>query len=58
MPIEQAEQMYLALRKLRVPAQFVRYPDTSHGGWAPWNTVHRHHQELQWWRRHLGDGPA
>jgi dipeptidyl aminopeptidase/acylaminoacyl peptidase len=52
-PIEQAEQMYLALRKQRVPAKFVRYPETSHGGWTPWNTVHRYDQELKWWDRYL-----
>ena len=52
-PIEQGEQMYTALRKQIVAARFVRYPDTSHGGWTPWNTVHRYWQELQWWREHL-----
>jgi dipeptidyl aminopeptidase/acylaminoacyl peptidase len=59
-PIEQAEQMYLGLRKLRVPARFVRYPDTAHGGWTPWNTVHRYQQELTWWKKYLrgGSGPA
>jgi dipeptidyl aminopeptidase/acylaminoacyl peptidase len=57
-PIEQAEQMYLALKKLRVPAKFVRYPDTSHGGWTPWNTVHRYQQELKWWDQHLKSGAA
>jgi dipeptidyl aminopeptidase/acylaminoacyl peptidase len=52
-PIEEAEQMYLALRKQRVPARMVRYPDTYHGGWSPWNTVHRYHEELKWWQRYL-----
>ena len=52
-PIEQAEQMYLALAKQRVPVRFVRYPDTYHGGWTPWNTVHRYNEELKWWGRHL-----
>jgi dipeptidyl aminopeptidase/acylaminoacyl peptidase len=53
-PIEQAEQMYVALKKRRVPAQFIRYPDMYHGGWTPWNTVHRYHHELLWWSRYLG----
>ena len=57
-PIEQAEQMYVALKKRRVPAQFIRYPDMYHGGWTPWNTVHRYHHELQWWARYLGSRPA
>ena len=52
-PIEQAEQMYTALQKRKVPARFVRYPDTSHGGWTPWNTVHRYYQESAWWDRWL-----
>jgi dipeptidyl aminopeptidase/acylaminoacyl peptidase len=55
-PIEQAEQMYVALRKRRVPARFVRYPDTYHGNWTPWNTVHRYQQELRWWDEHLAPG--
>ena len=55
-PIEQAEQMYTALQKQKVPAMFVRYPDTYHGGWTPWNTVHRYHQELAWWARWLAPG--
>ncbi len=53
-PIEQGEQMYTALRKRRVPARFVRYPDMYHGGWTPWNTVHRYHQEILWWDKYLG----
>jgi dipeptidyl aminopeptidase/acylaminoacyl peptidase len=53
-PIEEAEQMYTALKKLNVPAKFVRYPDSYHGGWTPWNMVHRYHQELRWWEKYLG----
>jgi dipeptidyl aminopeptidase/acylaminoacyl peptidase len=53
-PIEQAEQMYLALKKRKVPARFVRYPDMYHGGWTPWNTVHRYNEELKWWARYMG----
>jgi dipeptidyl aminopeptidase/acylaminoacyl peptidase len=52
-PIEQAEQMYVALKKRRVPAKFIRYPDSYHGGWTPWNMVHRHYQELKWWEQYL-----
>ncbi len=53
-PIEQAEQMYTALKKRQVPARMVRYPDSYHGGWSAWNTVHRYWQEMQWWDRWLG----
>ena len=52
-PIEQAEQMYTALKKRRVEAAFIRYPDSYHGGWTPWNTVHRFFYELKWWESHL-----
>jgi dipeptidyl aminopeptidase/acylaminoacyl peptidase len=52
-PIEQAEQMYLALKKRRIPAMFIRYPDSYHGSWTPWNTVHRYYHELQWWEKYL-----
>lgn len=58
-PIEQAEQMYTALKKRRVPAKFIRYPDSYHGGWSPWNTVHRFYHELKWWDAYLsGRGDA
>jgi dipeptidyl aminopeptidase/acylaminoacyl peptidase len=53
-PIEQSEQMYSALLRLHVPARFVRYADTYHGGWSPWNTVHRYYEELKWFHRYMG----
>jgi len=53
-PIEQAEQMYTALRKQRVPARMVRYPASSHGQWTPGDEVHSWLQGLMWWRRWLG----
>jgi len=52
-PIEQAEQMYLALKKRHIPATFIRYPDSYHGGWTPWNSVHRYYHELNWWEKYL-----
>jgi len=52
-PIEQAEQMYTALKKQRVPAKFIRYPDSYHGGWTPWDMVHRYYHELEWWKEYL-----
>ena len=57
-PIEEAEQMYVALRKQQVPARFVRYPDSYHGGWTPWRTVHRTWVQLEWWEEWLGRRPA
>lgn len=53
-PIEEAEQMYVALKKQGVPARFVRYPDSYHGGWTPWRTVHRAWVQLEWWEQWLG----
>lgn len=52
-PIEEAEQMYTALKKRHVPAKFIRYPGNYHGGWPAWDMVHRHYQELQWFRQYL-----
>jgi dipeptidyl aminopeptidase/acylaminoacyl peptidase len=52
-PIEEAEQMYTALKKRRIPAKFIRYPGNYHGGWPPWDMVHRYYYELQWWREHI-----
>jgi dipeptidyl aminopeptidase/acylaminoacyl peptidase len=52
-PIAQAEEMYTTLKKLNVPAKFVRYPGEFHGGWSPWDTVHRYQQELLWWKQYL-----
>jgi dipeptidyl aminopeptidase/acylaminoacyl peptidase len=52
-PIVENEQMYTALKKLRVPAKMVRYPGDYHGGWPPWDMVHRYYQETQWFREFL-----
>ncbi len=52
-PIAQGEEMYTALKKRRVPAKFIRYPGEFHGGWSPWDVVHRYQQEMLWWRQYL-----
>ena len=52
-PIEEAEQMYTALKKLKVPAKFIRYPGNYHGGWPPWDMTHRYYHEAQWWKQYL-----
>ena len=52
-PIEEAEQMYVALRKQQVPAKFVRYPESYHGGWTPWRMMHRMWVQLEWWEEWL-----
>jgi dipeptidyl aminopeptidase/acylaminoacyl peptidase len=55
-PIEEAEQMYVALQKQGVPAKFIRYPDSYHGGWTPWRLVHRYWASLNWWEEWLESG--
>lgn len=55
-PIEEAEQMYIALKKRRVPAKFIRYPDSYHGGWTPWRRLHSMYYELKWWEQYLEPG--
>jgi len=52
-PTAQAEELYTALKKQNVPARFVRYPGEYHGGWSPWNSVHRYQQEMNWWAQYL-----
>jgi dipeptidyl aminopeptidase/acylaminoacyl peptidase len=52
-PIEQAEQMYRALRKQNVPAKMIRYPGNYHGGWPPWDMVHRYYNEALWFEQYL-----
>ena len=52
-PIEEAEQMYTALKKRKVPAKFVRYPESYHGGWTPWRYVHRMYVQMDWWEEYL-----
>jgi dipeptidyl aminopeptidase/acylaminoacyl peptidase len=56
-PIEEAEQMYVALRKQQVPARMVRYPDSYHGGWTPWRSVHRLFETMEWWDEWLAEKP-
>jgi len=57
-PIEEAEQMYFALKKLRVPAKFIRLPESSHGNWTPWRTVYSLYEEMKWWETYLQSRPS
>ena len=57
-PIEQAEQMYVAFKKQKVPAKMIRYPDSYHGGWAPWDMVHRYYHGLKWWEQYLDESAS
>jgi dipeptidyl aminopeptidase/acylaminoacyl peptidase len=52
-PITEDEQMYMALKKRKIPAKFIRYPGNYHGGWPPWDMAHRFYQEAQWFGEFL-----
>ena len=55
--VEQAEQVFAALKLRRIPTRFVRYPaHTSHGlsrNGPPDLRLHRLGQILDWWKRYL-----
>jgi dipeptidyl aminopeptidase/acylaminoacyl peptidase len=55
-PMEQAEQLYMALKVLRRPVEFVRYPESSHGmsrTGKPWLRVYRLGTILDWFGKHI-----
>jgi acylaminoacyl-peptidase len=56
--IEQAEQVFAALKLRNVATKLIRYPrSTSHGMsrcGPPDMRVHRLHQILSWWKKYLG----
>ena len=59
--IEQGEQLFAALKKLGVEAEFVRYPGESHGlsrGGKPWHRVHRLKSIVEWFERKLKPAPV
>lgn len=55
-PIEQGEQFYIALKKLHVPTEFVRFPDESHNlsrSGKPKHRQERLERMVAWWKRWL-----
>jgi dipeptidyl aminopeptidase/acylaminoacyl peptidase len=55
-PVEQGEQFYLALKKLHVPTEFVRFPDESHNlsrNGKPKHRKERLERMLAWFRRYV-----
>lgn len=55
-PMEQAEQWFIALKKLGVPTEFVRFPDESHGlgrNGKPKRRVERLERTLGWFEKYL-----
>lgn len=52
-PITQAEEFYIGLKKLEVPTRFVRYPNEGHGFSLQKNRLHSNHETLNWFDKHL-----
>ncbi|HEU4792817.1 MAG TPA: S9 family peptidase [Nitrolancea sp.] len=55
-PVEQAEQLYVALKRLRREVEFVRFPNESHGlsrSGKPEHRVERLERILDWFDRYL-----
>jgi dipeptidyl aminopeptidase/acylaminoacyl peptidase len=55
-PVEQAEQLYVALKRLRREVEFVRFPDESHGlsrSGKPAHRIERLERILNWFDRYL-----
>ena len=52
-PIGQGEEFYIALKKLGVPAEFVRYPGEGHGISKPVHIQDFIQRHIGWFDRHL-----
>ncbi len=55
-PIEQGEQFYVALKKLHVPTEFVRFPDEAHNlsrNGKPKHRKERLERMLAWFKRYV-----
>jgi dipeptidyl aminopeptidase/acylaminoacyl peptidase len=54
--VEQGEQFYMALKRLGVPTELVRFPDESHElsrAGKPWHRVFRIDRYIDWFKRWL-----
>jgi dipeptidyl aminopeptidase/acylaminoacyl peptidase len=55
-PVEQGEQLYMALQRVGVPTQLVRFPNESHElsrSGRPWHRIFRLESYLAWFARWL-----
>jgi dipeptidyl aminopeptidase/acylaminoacyl peptidase len=55
-PIEQAEQLYAALKLQKKTVKFVRYPGEFHGmsrSGKPWHRIHRLNTIAEWFDQYL-----
>jgi dipeptidyl aminopeptidase/acylaminoacyl peptidase len=60
-PMEQGEQLFMALKKQGVPTLFVRFPNESHDlsrNGQPKHRLERLRHILAWFRTHLAGGGA
>jgi len=60
-PIDQAEQMFIALKKLHREVTFARFPDESHTFSAtgkPRHRLERYRLILEWFAKHLKPNEA
>jgi dipeptidyl aminopeptidase/acylaminoacyl peptidase len=60
-PMEQAEQLYVALKKLKRPVRFVRFPDEDHElsrSGRPRHRLARFRILLEWFGEHLPPGSS
>ncbi len=56
-PLTEAEMLFVALRRLRKPVEWVRYPGEAHGflrGGRPSTRIDAHRRLLEWFDRWLG----
>lgn len=56
-PITQAEEFYIGLRKLEVPTRFVRYPNEGHGVRQPQHREHYYNEILTWLNKYISAKP-
>ncbi|MDB4889128.1 MAG: hypothetical protein JWL61_983, partial [Gemmatimonadetes bacterium] len=55
-PVSEAQQMFVALKKHGVPAKLIQYAGQPHGIAGSWNIVHRMLNERAWLDRWMKDG--
>jgi dipeptidyl aminopeptidase/acylaminoacyl peptidase len=52
-PLEQGEQLYVALRERKVPVEFVRYPREGHALAEYWHQLDALERSLGWFDRYV-----
>ncbi len=52
-PITQAEEFYIGLKKMGVPARFVRYPNEGHGFRQPVHQDHYTREMMNWFNKYV-----